>query len=71
MKFRVPSAQKVYRTLMGILAAVLLLLFLACTIQGVLTLCLYEDLTGVGLMVVGVVLYFSGKLALAEREASR
>ena len=56
---------------MGILAAVLLLLFLACVIQGVLTLCLYEDLTGIGLMVVGVVLYFSGKLALAEREASR
>ena len=56
---------------MSALAAVLLLLFLACMIKGVLTLCLYEDLTGVGLMGVGVVLYWGGRLALAEREASR
>ncbi len=67
---RLPRTERVYRVLMGVLALLLLSLFLICEIEGVLTLCLYEDLAGLGRMVIGVLLYFGGKLALAERNAA-
>jgi len=52
------------------LAALLLGLYLACVIDGVLTLCIYENASGLGLMAVGGVLYAGGRLALEEgREA--
>ena len=45
----------------------LLVLFLICEVEGVLTLCLYEDLAGLGRMLIGLLLYFGAELALAER----
>jgi len=48
------------------LAALLLGLYLACVIEGVLTLCIYENASGLGLMAVGSVLYAGGRLALEE-----
>lgn len=48
------------------LAALLLGLYLVCVVDGVLTLCLYENLSGLGLMAVGVILYAGGQLALEE-----
>ncbi len=63
------SAQQLYAALMSALAAALLVLFLICEIEGVITLFLYEDLAGLGRMVIGLLLYFGGQLALTEREA--
>lgn len=51
-------------------AALLLGFYLVCVVVGVLTLCIYENLSGLGLMVVGVVLYIGGQLALEESRAS-
>lgn len=51
---------------MHVLAALLLGLYLVCVVGGVLTLCVYENLSGLGLMVVGVILYAGGRLALEE-----
>ncbi len=53
---------------MSTLAALLLGLFLVCEIEGVLTLCIYEDLAGLGRMGIGVLLYLGGQLALRERD---
>lgn len=58
--------ERVYGVLMLSLAALLLGLYLACVIEGVLTLCLYENASGLGLMAVGGVLYAGGRLALEE-----
>ncbi len=52
------------------LAALLLGLYLVCMVSGVLTLCVYEDPSGLGVMAVGAVLYAGGKLALLERRES-
>lgn len=60
------SPKRVYGLLMLALAALLLGLYLVCVIDGVLTLCLYENLSGLGLMAVGVILYAGGQLALEE-----
>ncbi len=60
------SAKRVYGLLMLALAALLLGLYLVCVVDGVLTLCLYENLSGLGLMAVGVILYAGGQLALEE-----
>jgi len=60
------SAKRVYGFLMLTLAALLLGLYLVCVVNGVFTLCLYENLSGLGLMAVGVVLYAGGQLALEE-----
>lgn len=55
---------------MRVMAAALLGLYLVCTVDGVIILCLYEDASGLGLMAVGVPLYMGGALALEEgREA--
>jgi len=51
---------------MLILAVLLLGLFLACMVDGVISLCLYENPSGLGLMAVGVLLYAGGALALEE-----
>jgi len=64
-----PRSKQVYSALMSGLALGFLVLFLVCEIEGVLTLCLYEDLAGLGRMVIGVLLYFGGELALCERNA--
>ncbi len=55
---------------MLIMAAPLLGLYLACMIDGVITLCLYENLSGLGLMLLGVILYAAGALALEEGRAA-
>lgn len=60
------SPKRVYGLLMLALAALLLGLYLVCVVDGVLTLCLYENLSGLGLMAVGVILYAGGQLALEE-----
>jgi hypothetical protein len=39
-------------------------------IDGVITLCLYENLSGLGLMLLGVILYAAGALALEEGRAA-
>lgn len=51
---------------MLILAVLLLGLYLACMVNGVISLCLYENAGGLGLMAVGVLLYAGGALALEE-----
>lgn len=56
---------------MLVLAVLLLGLYLVCVVDGVLTLCVYEDLSGLGLMAVGVVLYAGGRLALEESRSVR
>lgn len=53
------------------MAAVLLALYLTCVVSGVITLCLYENASGLGLMAVGVTLYFGGALALEESRDAR
>ncbi len=65
-----PFAPQLYRWLMLTFAALLLGLYLVCVTSGVLTLCVYEDLSGLGVMAVGGVLYFGAKLALFESRAS-
>lgn len=57
---------QVYGMGMTVMAAPLLGLYLMCVIDGVITLCLYENLSGLGLMALGVVLYAAGALALEE-----
>lgn len=52
------------------MAAPLLGLYLACVIDGVITLCRYENLSGLGLMLLGVILYAAGALALEEGRAA-
>lgn len=51
---------------MTTIAASLLTFYLTLEFYGVIALCLYENTSGIGLMVLGVLLFFGGKLALAE-----
>lgn len=51
---------------MTAMSVVLLAFYLTCVIYGVITLCLYENTSGLGLMAVGVLLYFGAELALTE-----
>ena len=51
---------------MTTIAAALLILYLTCILYGVITLCVYEDTSELGLMATGVLLYFGGELALTE-----
>lgn len=64
-------SERLYSGLMTTLAAALLILYLTCILYGVITLCFYEDTAGLGLMAVGVLLYFGGELALTESWAVR
>lgn len=61
---------RVYGVALLTMAAPLLGLYLACMTGGVITLCLYENLSGLGLMLLGVILYAAGALALEEGRAA-
>lgn len=61
--------ERIYGTVMLVLAVLLLGLYLVCMVNGVISLCLYENAGGLGLMAVGVLLYAGGALALEETRA--
>jgi hypothetical protein len=61
--------ERIYGTVMLVLAVLLLGLYLVCMVDGVISLCLYENVSGLGLMAVGVLLYAGGALALEETRA--
>lgn len=58
--------ERLYSALMTTMAATLLALYLTCMVYGAIALCVYEDASGLGLMAIGVLLYFGGELALTE-----
>ena len=61
--------ERIYGTVMLVLAVLLLGLYLICVVDGVIVFCLYENPSGLGLMAVGVLLYAGGALALEETRA--
>lgn len=63
--------QLLYRAAMVVLTGLLLGFYLACTVYGVIALCFYDNLSGLGLMAVGVLLFQGGRLALSEIAALR
>lgn len=58
--------ERAYSKLMTTMAVGLLALYLTCTLYGVIELSVYENISGLGLMALGVLLYFGGELALTE-----
>lgn len=58
-----------YRALLVLLCTLLLGFYLACMTSGVIRLCFYDDLEGLGLMVVGLLLFQAARLALGAFRA--
>lgn len=59
-------SQRLYNVVMLLLAALLLGFYMVCTVSGVIRLCFYDDLSGLGLMALGILLYWGGRLALGS-----
>lgn len=51
------------------ISVMLLAFHLACVVYGVIELTVYQNTSGLGVMVIGVLLYFGGELALTESRA--
>lgn len=62
--------ERLYRALLFFLAALVLGFYLACMASGVVRLCFYDDPSGLGLMMLGVLLYAAGRLAVRELRQS-
>ena len=55
-----------YRGFMTVMAFGLLTFYLTCIVYGIITLCFYENTSGLTVMSLGVVFYFGGELALTQ-----
>lgn len=58
--------ERVYSGLMMTLSVTLLAFYLTCVVYGAIALSVYENTSGLGLMALGVLLYFGAELALIE-----
>lgn len=71
MRVRLPPvALWFYRALLTLLSALLLGFYLACLTSGVIRLCFYDDLGGLGLMAVGLLLFQAARLTLGAFRAA-
>ena len=66
-----PPSVRLYRALLLLLILLIAGFYLACIVSGVIRLCFYDDLSGLGLMVVGLLLYQAARLALAAYTSLR
>lgn len=63
--------ERVYSGLMMTISVTLLTFYLTCVVYGAIALSVYENTSGLGLMALGVLLYFGAELALTESSAVR
>ncbi len=66
-----PVALRFYRVLLALLAVLSLGFYLACLTSGVIRLCFYDDLAGLGLMALGLLMFQAARLALGAFHALR